>query len=77
MFKPEIRTEKAWLHRILLDSTRKINFLVCLEEVKWTWSAIKKKRKKIERAVDFITILEEDFSRHCNKHCFHELFSAF
>ena len=31
----------------------------------------------IERAVDFITILEEDFPRHCNKYCFHELFPAF
>ena len=30
-----------------------------------------------ERAVDFITILEEDFPRQCYSHCFHELFPAF
>ena len=29
----------------------------------------------IERAVDFITILEEYFPRKC--YCFHELFPAF
>ena len=31
----------------------------------------------IERAFDFITILSEDFPRHRNKHCFHELFPAY
>ena len=31
----------------------------------------------IKRAVDFITILEEDFPRQCYQHCFHELFPAF
>ena len=30
-----------------------------------------------ERAVDFTTILEEDFPRQCYWHCFHELFPAF
>ena len=30
-----------------------------------------------ERAVDFITILEEGFPRQCYYHCFHELFPAF
>ena len=31
----------------------------------------------IERAVDFITILEEDFPRECYEHSFNELFPAF
>ena len=31
----------------------------------------------IERAVDFITILKEDFPGHRNKHCFQELFPVF
>ena len=31
----------------------------------------------IERAIDFIMILEEDFPRQCYQHCFHELFPEF
>ena len=31
----------------------------------------------IERAIDFITILEEDFPRQCYQHRFHEFFPAF
>ena len=31
----------------------------------------------IEHTIDFITILEEDFPRHRNEHCFHELFATF
>ena len=31
----------------------------------------------IERALDFIRILEEDFPRQCYWHCFHELFPEF
>ena len=31
----------------------------------------------IERAVDLIMILEENFPRKCYKHSFHELFPAF
>jgi len=30
-----------------------------------------------EFAVDFITISSEDFPKHRNKRCFHELFPAF
>ena len=30
-----------------------------------------------ERAVDFMTILEEDLHRQCYWHCFHEFFPAF
>ena len=33
--------------------------------------------KTFRASVDSITISQEDFPIHCNKHCFHELFPAF
>ena len=38
---------------------------------------VRGKRFVIERAVDFITILQEDFPRHRNSHFFDELFPSF